>query len=57
MKHLKFVKYIKRNLKKFLILNKKNTFYKNLKGISDPGKKKVIGKTFIKIFEDLQKKI
>ena len=46
---------------KFKIINASNFFLKNLKGITDPEKKrKIIGKTFIKIFEKYsqnQKKI
>ncbi len=46
---------------KFKIINASNFFFKNLKGITDPEKKrKIIGKTFIKIFEKYsqnQKKI
>ena len=48
--------YKKKFKNNFLYLNKKKIFFKNLKGINDPEKKrKTIGKTFIKIFEDFAK--
>jgi GMP synthase (glutamine-hydrolysing) len=44
--------------KSFKIIYAKNTFLKKLNNISDPEKKrKIIGKTFIEIFENFKKKI
>lgn len=41
----------------FHIISAKNIFLKNLQGISDPeSKRKIIGRTFIKIFENFTKK-
>ena len=49
--------YKKKFSKNFIHLNKKNLFLKNLKNVSDPEKKrKIIGKTFISIFENFSKK-
>lgn len=42
---------------KFKIVNAQKEFFKNLKGITNPEeKRKIIGKTFIKIFEKIAKK-
>ena len=51
-------KIFKKKFKKsFNIINAKKIFYKNLKQVSDPEKKrKIIGKTFIKVFEKFKKK-
>ena len=49
--------YKKKFSKNFIHLNKKSLFLRQLKDISDPEKKrKIIGKIFIKIFEDYSKK-
>ena len=51
-------KIFKKKFKKsFNIINAKQIFYKNLNQVSDPEKKrKIIGKTFIKVFEKFKKK-
>ena len=56
---LEIKKIFKKKFKKsFYIINAKNIFFKKLKNISDPEKKrKIIGKTFIEIFENFTKKI
>ena len=44
--------------RKFIMINASNIFLKKLKNISDPEqKRKIIGKTFIKVFEKAAKKI
>ena len=56
---LEIKKILKKKFKKsFYIINAKNIFFKKLKNISDPEKKrKIIGNIFIKIFENFTKKI
>ena len=56
---LEIKKIFKKKFKKsFYIINAKNIFFKKLKNISDPEKKrKIIGNLFIKIFENFTKKI
>ncbi len=51
---IKFVKNLPFNLR---IVDAKKIFFKKLKGVTDPeDKRKIIGKTFIEIFEDVAKK-
>ena len=50
--------YKKKFKKNFIYLNKENIFLEKLKNIKDPEiKRKIIGRTFIKVFENLSKKM
>ena len=59
MRAMKYLRFIKKKFKKnFIHLNKANEFFKQLKNITDPEKKrKIIGKVFINIFEKFSKKL
>ena len=55
---LELTQLFKKNLEsKFKIIDASKLFFKNLKGVTDPEKKrKIIGKTFINVFEQYSKK-
>src|SRR3989344_9310115 len=50
------IRYKKRGFKHFTKVDASNLFLKKLRGVTDPeGKRKIIGHTFIKVFEDVAK--
>ena len=50
--------FVKRTKAKFIKVDASDTFFKNLKGVTDPeAKRKIIGKTFIDVFKKATKQI